>query len=309
MRNRSRSLGVSVRALASTVVLVAAAASLTAGSRALADHVLQKTRTIYASVTDKAGVPATLTAAEVTIREDGQPREVVSVKPSSTPMSLTLLIDNSQATQSMTQELRIGMTGFVTSLLKQSPDTTISIATFGDRPTPVRDFTSSVPVLTKDTGRIFPVTGSGAYLLDAIMDATKAFKKINAPRKVIVAFTDESGTEFSNAVHQQVFDAVQASGASVWIVVLQGVGTASESPEGRERSAVIGDLPRQSGGVTLTILNKQGLSDKMTSLANLLAPEFEISYGRPDQLIPPSKLDVTIALKNVNVAAPRRTDK
>jgi hypothetical protein len=232
----------------------------------------------------------------------------VAVKPTATPMALALLIDNSHITQAMTQDLRIGMTAFVTSLLKASPDTTMSIATFGDRPTPVRDFTSSVAVLTKDTGRVFPVTGSGSYLLDAIIDATKALKKIDSPRKVIVAFVDESGEEFSNNARQQVFDAAKASGASVWIVVLQGSGPATQTTEGRDRSAVIGDLPRQSGGMTLTILNKQGLPDKMTHLADVLAHEFEITYGRPDQLIPPSKLEVTVA-KNLNIAAPRWTDK
>lgn len=302
MRNRFRSLGVSVCALAAAAVLASAAVPHAAPAAQA------RTRTIYASITDKTGAPAAnLTAADLTLREDGQAREILSIKPSTTPIALALLIDNSHVTQGMTQELRIGLSGFVTALLKLSPDTTMSIATFGDRPTPVRDFTSSAAVLTKDTGRVFPVTGAGAYLLDAIIDATKALKKVDAPRKAIVAFVDESGEEFSNAVRQQVFDAVKASGASVWIVVLQSGGAATETTEGRDRSAVIGDLPRQSGGTTITILNKQGFADRMTRLADLLGHEFEITYGRPDQLIPPSKLELTVGVKNLTVAAPRWT--
>jgi hypothetical protein len=300
MRISYRSIGVSVSALAAAAVLASVSTR--------AEVAPQKTKTIYAAITEKTGAPvANLTAADVTVREDGQAREIVSVKPTATPMTVALLIDNSHITQGMTQELRIGMTGFVTSLLKASPDSTMSIATFGDRPTPVRDFTSSVPVLTKDTGRLFPVTGAGSYLLDAIIDATKALKKIDAPRKVIVAFADETGEEFSNQGRQQVFDAVKASGASLWVVVLQGGGAATETTEGKDRSAVIGDLPRQSGGMTLTILNKQGLVDRLTYLANQLAHQFEITSGRPDQLIPPSKLEVTVSMKNVLVAAPRWT--
>jgi hypothetical protein len=303
MRKRSIRIAVSVPALAAVTLL--AAVLLASAPAVIAQG---KTRTIYASITDKSGAPAqNLTVADVTLREDNQAREVVSIKPSNAPVALALLIDTSHVTQSMTQELRLGMTGFVTSLLKQSPDSTISLATFGDRPTPVRDFTSSAAVLTKDTGRLFPVTNAGAYLLDAIIDATKALKKVDNPRKAIVAFVDESGEEFSNAVRQQVFDAVKNSGASVWVVVLQGSGPATETTEGRDRSAVIGDLPRQSGGATLTILNKQGFPDKMTHLANLITHQFEITYGRPDQLIPPSKLELTIAGKNLNVAAPRWT--
>jgi VWFA-related protein len=300
MRNASRRLGVSVCALTAAMVLISAQGAANAAQG--------KTRTLYASITDKAGIPAAdLTVADITIREDGQSREVVSIKRSTTPMAVALLIDNSHVSQAMTQELRIGMTNFVTTLLKQSPDTTISLATFGDRPTNVRDFTSSAAVLTKDTGRVFPVTGSGAYLLDAIIDSTKALKKIDSPRKVIVAFVDETGEEFSNSSRQQVFDAARASGASVWIVVLQGSGPALETSEGRERSAVIGDLPRQSGGTTVTILNKQGLPDKMNHLASLLANQFEITYGRPESMIPPSKLELAVSKKNLTIVAPRWT--
>lgn len=300
MRNPSRSIGPFAAALAVAALLVSAAPSATS--------VTDTTRTVYASITDKAGAPASnLTPADITIREDGQAREVLSIKPATTPASVTLLIDTSQVVQNMTQELRIGMTGFITTLLHLSPDSTVSIMTMGDRPTPVRDFTSSEAVLTKDTGRLFPVTGSGSYLLDSLMDTTRTLAKLDAPRKAIVAFVDESGEEFSNASRQQVFDAVRQSGASVWIVVLQASGAATQTIEGRDRSAVIGDLPRQSGGTTITILNKQGLADKMKYVASLLAHEFEITYGRPDQLIPPTKFELTVGDKNLNVIAPRWT--
>lgn len=310
MRNPIRSLTVSVYLLTAAMVLTSAV-----NGAAHAPHAAEaargfqgKTRVLHASITDKAGVPAAdLTAADITVREDGQSREIVSIKKAAAPMTVALLIDNSHVIQSMTQELRIGMTNFVTSLLKQSPDSTISIATFGDRPTPLRDFTSSAAVLTKDTRSMFAVSGAGSYLLDAIIDATKALKKVESPRKMIVAFVDESGEEFSNQNRQQVFDAAKASGASVWIVVLQGSGPATETSEGRDRSAVIGDLPRQSGGATLTIMNKQGLPDKMNHLANLMANQFEITYGRPDALIPPSKLELQIAKKNLTIVAPRWT--
>jgi VWFA-related protein len=298
MRNPTRSIRARVYALAGVLCLLPAAPHAAAP--------LQKTRTVYASITDKAGAPAAnLTPADITIREDGQIREVVSVEPSATPVSVALLIDTSQVVQAMTQELRQSMTGFVTTLLKLSPDSTVSLTTFGDRPTAVRDFTSSEAVLTKDTGRLFPVTGSGSYLLDAILETTKTMKKLDAPHKAIVAFVDESGEEFSNASRQQVFDAAKDAGTSVWIVVLQSSGAATQTTEGRDRSAVIGDLPRQSGGTTVTILSKQGLSDKMKYLASLLAHEFAITYGRPDQLIPPSKFELTVSRKDVNILAPR----
>jgi hypothetical protein len=266
-------------------------------------------RTIYVSITDKSGVPpASVAPSSVTVREDGQAREVISIKPATTPPVVSLLIDTSQATQSMTTELRQGMTGFVTKLLEMAPDARISLMTFGDRPTPVRDFTSSAAVLTKDTGRLFPVTGSGAYLLDALRDAAKSMKAVDAPRKAIVAFVDEEGTEFSNASRQQVFDAIKDSGAAVWIITLQGRTTASpQTTEERDRAAVIGDLPRQSGGTTTTILTKISLPDKAAFVASQIAHQFAVTYGRPDSLIPPSKLEVTASDNSLVVTAPRWT--
>jgi hypothetical protein len=266
-------------------------------------------RTIYVSITDKSGVPpASVAPSSVTVREDGQAREVISVKPATTPPVVSLLIDTSQATQSMTTELRQGMTGFVTKLLEMAPDARIALMTFGDRPTPVRDFTSSAAVLTKDTGRLFPVTGSGAYLLDALRDAAKSMKAVDAPRKAIVAFVDEEGTEFSNASRQQVFDAIKDSGAAVWIITLQGRTTASpQTTEERDRAAVIGDLPRQSGGTTTTILTKISLPDKAAFVASQIAHQFAVTYGRPDSLIPPSKLEVTASDNSLVVTAPRWT--
>jgi hypothetical protein len=266
-------------------------------------------RTIYVSIADKSGVPpASVEPSMLTVREDGQAREVVSVKPATTPPVVSLLIDTSQATQSMTTELRLGMTGFVTKLLEMSPDARISIMTFGDRPTAVRDFTSSAAVLTKDTGRLFPVSGSGAYLLDALRETAKTLTDVDSPRKIIVAFVDEDGTEFSNASRQQVFDLVKDSGAAVWILTLQGrTGASPQTPEERDRAAVIGDLPRQSGGTTTTILTKISLADKAAFIASQIAHQFAVTYGRPDSLIPPSKIDVTATDKNLVVTAPRWT--
>ena len=186
-----------------------------------AEQAKGKTRDVYVTITDKAGAPAKdLAITDFTIREDNQAREVLAVAPAKTPMRIALLVDNSQATQALTNEVRIAMGGFINAIFKASPDSTMSLSTFGDRPTLVEDFTSAAPVLVRAAQKVFPMSGSGAYLTDAVLDAAKALRKEPGPRQMIVVFVNESGQEFSNAGRQQVLDALRYSNASLWVVAL-----------------------------------------------------------------------------------------
>lgn len=269
------------------------------------------TRSIFVSVTDKAGQPVTdLALTDISVREDNQEREVLAVSKATAPMRIAFLIDNSQITREATNEIRLAGTAFVTALLKASPDSTISVATFGDRPTPVESFTSSLPVLLRAVQKTFPMPGSGAYLTDAIIDASKSLRKDAQPRQLIVALVDETGEEFSNSSRQQATQALRESGAALWVVSLQGPGGANiDSTEARDRASVIGDATTQSGGQAITVLNRNGLADKLTELARTVTSQIAVTYGRPDQLIPPSKIEVQTTRKDIKVRGPRWTGK
>jgi len=305
MRRQHRSLSLSSLALALAGALVCSTAAPRA-FRAAPEPRQAKTRDVYVSITDKTGAPAKdVTIKDITIREDGQAREVLAISPAKTPMRIALLIDNSQATQSSVNEIRSSMSGFITAIFKASPDSTMSISTFGDRPTLVQDFTNAAPVLVKAAQKTFPMTGAGAYLVDAVLDATKALRKNPAPRQLIVAFVEESGQEFSNSGRQQVLEALHFSNASLWIVAMQSGATNMDSPEARDRSALIDEGTSQSGGTTLSLLNRLALPGKMTELAGLITNQFQITYGRTEQMVPPKKLDVQLARKDLKLVAPR----
>lgn len=269
-----------------------------------------RTHTAFVSVTDKAGVPVKdLTVADVIVREDNQAREVLKVAPATGPMRIALLIDNSQVTQSMTTEIRQGMGKLIDAIFKASPQSTMSIATFGDRPTPVQDFTNAAPVLIRAAQKTFAITGAGAYFMDAVSDAAKSLRKDPQPRQLIIAFVDENGEEFSNNSRQQTIEALRGSGAALWVVSVQGRGLASESMEARDRSAIVGDVSEQSGGTCLSLMNRLALPDKLAELAAMITNQVEITYGRPDQMIPPSKLEIQLTRKDLKLRAPRWTGK
>jgi len=300
MRRHYRLLSLSVLAIVGTLL------GSSATPRALGASPAQgKTRDVFVNIT-KDGVPATDVAiTDLTVREDNQDREVVAVRPATTPMRIALLIDNSQVTTPAIAEIRSGMTGFINAIFKASPDSTMSIMTFGDRPTPVEKFTNAAPVLVRAAQKTFQVTGSGGYLLDAIQDAAKSLRKDPAPRQMIVAFVDETGQEFSNAGRQQVLDALRFANASLWIVALQGGTVYMDSQEARDRSATIDEGTAATGGAQLALLNRISLPPKMLEMAGLLTSQLQITYGRPDQTVPPKKLDVQLNRKELKLTAPR----
>ena len=288
------------------VVALIAGACLIAAGPAVHGQTNRRTHDVYVTVTDKAGAPATdLTPADFTIREDNRDREVLAVGTAKTPMRIALLIDNSQITQSVTNELRIAMSGFIQAMFKANPDNVMSLSTFGDRPTLVEGFTSSPQPLVRAAQKLFPMNGAGAYLTDAIMDAAQSLRKEPMARQVIVAFIDESGEEFSNAGRSQVLDALRFSNAQLWVVALQGAATNMNSQEARDRSAVIDEGTSQTGGTTLPLLNRLSLPQRMTELAALLNSQIQITYGRPEQTVPPKKIEIQLSRKGLKLQAPR----
>ncbi|MEI6245801.1 MAG: VWA domain-containing protein [Acidobacteriota bacterium] len=299
MRSHHRLLFLCVLAMAGVLVAATAAPRVQAQAKG-------RTRDVYVTITDKSGAPAKDVAiTDLTIREDNQAREVLAVGPAKAPMRIALLVDNSQATQPMTNEVRVAVSGFINAIFKASPDSTMSLATFGDRPTPVQDFTNAASVLVRAAQKMFPMSGSGAYLTDAVLDAAKALRKDPGPRQMIVAFVNESGQEFSNSGRQQVLDAVRFANASLWVVALQDTMTNVDSQEARDRSALIGEGTAQSGGTTISLLNRLSLPAKMAELAGILASQLQVTYGRPEQIIPPKKIDIQLNRKDLKLTAPR----
>ncbi len=300
MQRHHRSLSVSMLAVTGALVCSTAAPRALAPAQAKGNS-----RNVVVTITDKAGQPARDVAiTDVTIREDNQAREVLAVAPAKAPMRIALLVDNSQVTQPLTTELRMGLTAFISAIFKANPDSVMSFATFGDRPTMVQEFTNAAPVVARAAQKTFPVTGAGAYFLDAVQEAARSLRKDPAARQLIVVFVDESGEEFSNAGRQQALDALRLANASLWVVTLQGASTNTSTPEARDRSALIDEGTSNTGGTTLSLLNRIALPAKFAELAGIITSQFQITYGRPDQMIPPKKLDIQLTRKDLKLLAP-----
>lgn len=297
--------------LAATLALCGAAA-LTVGATD-APPVEQRAanqQQVFVSVVDKKGVPAaSLAVTDLTIKEDGVAREVLKVEPATGAMQIAILVDTSAATAATITDLRTSLKAFSAAIWAASPDSQIALYSFGERPGLEVDYSSSAVNLNRRIDRLFSASGSGAYFIDAIMDAAAGLKKHAPARPVVVAYVDENGPEFSNRRNEQAYEALAAARASLWVVARQGFSSATATPENRERAMVIGDVTTRTGGRSTMVFDGSALKGRFAEVATQLLAQFVVTYGRAESLVPPDKLEIRLVNQDLRLAAPRWTTR
>jgi VWFA-related protein len=257
----------------------------------------------YVGVVDKNGDVVTgLTAADFRVREDGTVREVLKAQEAADPMTIALLIDDSQAASPAIQMIRESLDGFIPILAGKGD---IALTTFGERPTIAVDYTSDQKKLLDGAHRIFARPGSGAYLMDAIVEICKGFQKHEAKRPVVVVLAMDAEIEYSNRNYQDVVDAIDKAHATLHVITL-GNPSNNRSDEMRNRNQAIAASTERSGGRRDNVLALTGAAPRMKQLANELAHQYVVTYARPETLIPPEKIEITVGNPALTVRARTR---
>lgn len=284
-------------------ILAAASLDFSLRAQTRSPEASARTRDIYVSVVDSKGVPiAGLSAADFMVREDGVAREVLKAGPATAPMQIIVLIDDSEAATNAIQRIREGLTAFVDKLQGRAE---IGLVTIGERPTSLVQYTTDTAALKKAINRLFARPGAGAYLLEGIQEVSRGLEKREAARPVIVALTTE-GVEFSNLQHDQVLKQLQASGAAFHVVAI-GMPSSSMSDEMRNRNVVLAEGTERTGGRRDQLLADSSIPEALPRVANELLNQYVVTYGRPEKLIPPERIQVSVSRPGVTVRARTRT--
>jgi len=281
-----------------------AAIALAASSLAPVPAAAQaKPTDIYVSVVNGKGDPVTgLGAADFTVREDNVAREVLKAGPATEPLTVALLVDDSQALNQDVSMFRDGLRNFIRALSGKGE---IALITFGERPVISVDYTTDTKKLEDAANRIFPRPGSGAYLMDAIVEVSRGLQKREAKRPVIVVLMLED-VEFSTRYYQQVLDEIDKSRATLNVVAL-GQPEPNTQDEIRNRNMVVAEGTARTGGRRDQVLAATGIPGKMKQLAEELINQYVVTYARPEALIPPEKVSVSVSRPGVTVRARTRT--
>jgi VWFA-related protein len=248
-------------------------------------------RGMFVSVLDKDGVPVTdLTAADFVVREDRVVREVLRAEKATEPITLPLLVDNSQSAAPHIPDIREALKPFVKRLAGPNP---IAITVFGERPSIFTDYTLDGAALQKGIERLFPVTGSGSYLLLAVEEVSKGLAKRDFERAVILAIT-AGGPEFSDRYYDDFIPRLRDSGAAFHAMVIAPRPPDLSDYGQRNREMFLEAAARATGGNRVTLLSSLALAGALNRLADELTSQYRITYGRPETLIPPAKIEVSV---------------
>jgi Ca-activated chloride channel family protein len=281
---------------------LAIAAACAVSSSATAQS--RPTQQVYVSVVDAKAEPVSgLGADAFRVREDGVAREVLKAGPATEPLTVAFLVDDSQATNVATQMIREAVEKFVTSLAGKAE---MSIVTFGERPTIVVDYTTDQKKLLDGAKRIFPRLGAGAYLMEAIVEVSRGFQKRKSARPVIAVLMIENAVEFSNRHYDNVLSELEAGGAALHVVSLGQPGN-TLADETRNRDQVIALGTERTGGRRDHVLALTAAAGKMEQLSRELQNQYVVTYARPETLIPPKKIAVTVTKPGLTVRARTRT--
>ena len=284
------------------MLALAVAASLAGAAPAAAQSV---ERSMVVSVLDDDGAPVEgLEAAAFEIREDDAAREVLYVEPAGGNRQIAILVDTSEAALRMVSDFRRGLAAFVDGMREGNR---ISLISFGGPPRILVETTDDAERLQGGIDRVFPQTGQAAYMLDAIHEVSQGFVRRRAERPVLVVLTAE-GLDYSNRQSRDVLERIGESGAALYTLSVEArrsafgtQGAFGGLPGGVdlgrqrfERDRVLARGTAETGGRHRDLLASSAVERAMRELVAELRNQYLVVYARPDLLIPPEEVRVSV---------------
>ena len=282
-------------------------------------------REMFVSVLDEKEIPVPdLGVNEFIVREDGVQREVLRVSRATAPMQLAILVDTSRAAIPTIPDIRRGVHAFLEGMHDRNE---LSLITFGGPPRILVESTRDREQLKAGIDRVFGSSDTGAYLLDALTETVRGFRKREASRPAMVVVTTD-GTDFSNRTHTDVLEILGESGVAMHALVLPSdkeaqsarrFGVAAEPGRARtqvsqdptfteqrlrnetmHRDFVLARGTKATGGRLSDLLTSMSLKNELTAVAAEFSNQYLVVYARPQTLIPPKQIEVSTRRANLS---------
>lgn len=256
-------------------------------------------RDLFVSVLNKADAPVmTLAPADFIVKEDGRTREVLRARRATDPIDLAILIDTSQALGRQVADTRRGIEALLAAVAGHAE---VSLIGVGDRPTILTPYSGDAETLKQGVGKIFAIPGAGATMLEAIEETLAGLAKRPSERAAIVVVW-AGGVEFNSMSQEALLRRLADSRVTLHVVTVgNAVPPDIATPDGRAREVVFDSGSRASGGRRQNVLTSMGLPDVMTKLGAELLGQYRITYARPDTLIPPKSVEVSVRPPDLTV--------
>ncbi len=239
-------------------------------------------KTIFLSALDGSSKPVTdLKLEDMRLREDGADREIVSVKPSTQPLSVMLLADTTAGAEPFVQDIRKALTTFVRQVMTASPGAAISLMDFGQAAVTRVPFSTKPEDLEKGINMLVAKPQAASVLLEALWQASDNLAKRPSPRRAIVSLNLEPGDEQSREDPNRINNALRKSLAQVWAVSLQ-----NGQLKNPQRDLVLGTITRNTGGHREFIVAQSALEGVLSVYGAAVANQYEVTYKRPDDSRP-----------------------
>ncbi|PYR75441.1 MAG: hypothetical protein DMF87_20485 [Acidobacteria bacterium] len=246
-------------------------------------------RTMFVSAVDQKGEPVEgLGPNDFIIREDGAAREVLRVSRAIEPIDIAILVDDSAASQSLIPRVREALRSFIANM---STGNEIAIVGLADRPTILANYTSNTKLLQDAIGLLWPRSRSGTTLMDALYEVSRGLERRETPRAVIIPIITDGG-DFPYRHYEQVMPEVKQAGAAIHAIAI-GNFASLDHDELRNRSRVLSEGTRDSGGQRISLLSEISVQQTLDRLGRELSSQYKVVYGRPESLIPPEKIQVS----------------
>jgi hypothetical protein len=268
-------------------------------------------RQVLVSITGRNDVPTTgLTAADFDVREDGKSVEVVRVAPAPPPSHLALVIDDSAALSSLgvVTSLRDALKAVIATVATSMKGTQVALVGTADPPLMRMAFTGDLSKADSVIEQFSPRSGAGGALLEALSLTLNDLQQRKATRPVVLVFLAEDSSENARVKPNVIEAALKAGGASLWTLAYESrkTGDDMEITQGMgDRSAVVSDINRRSGGVERRMNSPQSLAQAFSRMIAMIGSRYEVAYLRPaGATAAPRNFEVR-SRKGGTVAAPR----